>query len=184
MKFTTTIATLTTLLATTLAAPIEPYNGAQSIHPTTLSQYSVWTGATNYATAWGRIFKSGHESDVTTLVTFDFPAWTAGHKCELAFSLDSSATVTGSGQFDVFTSLAPATGSTTTWPSGNLRDQYLGRAQAVNGGYATAVDGYGSNGVFDCPAGRRMAGELVGVNDVVEIKWNGGVAGPYIIVSP
>ena len=69
MKFATTLATLTTLLATTLAAPIEPYNGAQSIHPTTLSQYSVWTGAINYATAWGRIFKSGHESDVTTLVT-------------------------------------------------------------------------------------------------------------------
>lgn len=35
-------------------------------------------------------------------------------------------------------------------------------------------------GVFDCPAGRRMAGELVGVNDVVEIKWDGAVAGPYI----
>ncbi|KAJ9643029.1 hypothetical protein H2199_004551 [Coniosporium tulheliwenetii] len=167
MHFTTTLATLSALLSAALAAPSpQYYNSANSIRPTTLSQYKVWTGAKDYATAEGRIYKTGRESDITTLVTFDIPQWTAGQKCEVAFELDNSATLTGSQQFDVFTSLAPATGPATGWPNGNLRDQFAGRAQAYKPGRATWLPGYGYQG------------------SLIARLWNGATAGPYIIVTP
>jgi hypothetical protein len=96
------------------------------------------------------------------------------------FNLDSTATLTGSGLFDVFTSLQPATTSTTTWPPGNQRNNQVARMQAVLSGEATYVSGF-PNTVqsFPCPSGVWPI-ELVGVFDVDNIQWSGSVAGPYI----
>lgn len=155
--------------------------GSDVIVPTTISQYSVWTGAINFNTGAGKIFKNGLVSDVTTLVTFDIPSAAAGKTCSLHFVLDSTSTLSGSAQFDVFTSLAPATMSTTTWPNGNLRDQYEGRMTAQANGEATWTDGFPSVPTFPCPAGVTLAGELVGTGDVDDIEWSQISAGPYIL---
>jgi Ubiquitin 3 binding protein But2 C-terminal domain len=154
--------------------------GSNILVPTAISQYTVWTGAVNFNTGAGKIFKNGIVSDVTTLVTFDIPASAAGSTCVFHFALDPSATLSGSEQFDVFTSLATATTSTTTWPSGNLRDQYVGRMTAVLNGEATWTPGFPNVPSFPCPAGQLLAGELVGTGDVDDIEWLQSVAGPYI----
>ncbi|KAH7396068.1 hypothetical protein BKA64DRAFT_675246 [Cadophora sp. MPI-SDFR-AT-0126] len=156
--------------------------GSDIIKPTTRSQYEVWTGAVHYNTPNGKIFKDGHSSDITTLLTFDFPAATYGKTCEFHFVLASEATskLSGSAQFDVFTSLAPATHSTTTWPSGNLRDQHAGRMQAYLPGEAQWLEGFPTYGKsFPCPSG-TLAGELVGTGDVDDIEWLAGNSGAYI----
>jgi hypothetical protein len=175
-----TAAIAAAILGFTAALPQSAIPTGNTIVPTTISQYTVWTGAINFDTGAGKIFKNGRVSDVTTLATFDIPASTAGKTCELHFVLDSSATLSGSGQFDVFTSLAPATTSTTTWPSGNLRDQYVGRMTAVLNGEASWTQGFPSVPSFPCPAGQLLAGELVGTGDVDDIEWLSINAGPYI----
>jgi hypothetical protein len=164
-----------------LPAPQSIPTGSDIIVPTTISQYTVWTGAINFNTGAGKVFKNGRVSDITTLATFDIPTAATGKTCELHFVLDSSSTLSGSGQFDVFTSLAPATTSTTTWPSGNLRDQYIGRMTAQLGGEATWTQGFPSVPAFPCPAGELLAGEFVGTGDVDDIEWLQSSAGPYIL---
>jgi hypothetical protein len=86
------------------------------IRPKTLSQYDVWTGAVRYRASHGKIFKDGHTTDVSTLLTFDFPPESQGKTCRFVFDLaaDPSATVSSSAQFNVFTSQAPATKSADT----------------------------------------------------------------------
>ena len=191
MKFPSIQASsLTTILAlastTTTAIPLQTRQIPTTIHPTSISQYTVSTGAINFSTPRGLVLKTGtSDSDVTTLATFDFPPTLRGLRCRFVFDLsgDASAVVTGSARADVFTSLAPATGSTTTWPSGNLRDQHVGRLVADVGGEARweqPVEGEAP--VFDCPWGTSLAGELVGVYDAVRIEWDGSVAGPRIEV--
>jgi hypothetical protein len=155
--------------------------GSNVIVPTAISQYTVWTGAINFNTGSGKVFKNGIVSDITTLATFDIPSSAAGKTCELHFVLDSTSTLSGSGQFDVFTSLAPATASTSSWPSGNLRDQYVGRMTAVANGEATWTPGFPSETSFPCPAGETLAGELVGTGDVDDVEWSQATAGPYIL---
>jgi hypothetical protein len=153
------------------------------IRPTITSQYNVWTGAVRYNTPNGKIFKDGRTTDITTLLTFDFPAASAGKMCSFQFDLssDPTAIVSGTAQFDVFTSLAPAHRSTTTWPSGNLRDQHFGRMTARRDGEATWVDGFPTFGKsFPCPAGQTYGGELVGTGDVDHIEWVAANSGPYI----
>jgi hypothetical protein len=164
-----------------LPAPQSIPTGSNVIVPTTISQYTVWTGATNFNTGAGKIFKNGRVSDVTTLATFDIPSAATGKTCELHFVLDNTATLSGTGQFDVFTSLAPATTSTTSWPNGNLRDQYVGRMTAQLDGEATWTQGFPSVPSFPCPAGELLAGELVGTGDVDDIEWTQSLAGPYIV---
>lgn len=151
------------------------------IRPSVTSQYEVWTGAVHYKTPDGRIFKNGRTTDITTLVTFDFPASSSGKMCSFHFDLDSSAKISGTGQFDVFTALAPAGGASSSWPSGNLRDQHIGRMTVKVGGAATWVEGFPTFGqAFPCPAGQTYGGELVGVGDVDLIEWVAGSTGPYI----
>ncbi|KAH8684309.1 hypothetical protein BGZ60DRAFT_426704 [Tricladium varicosporioides] len=189
MQFINTIIAAS-ILAFAAAAPTpspEPQttyyvpNGGNYIVPKTVSQYSVWTGAVKYNTNLGKIFKDGKTTDITTLATFDIPASLAGKTCSLHFYLDSTATLTGSGAFDVFTSQAPATQSTTTWPQGNLRDNHAGRMKAVIGGEATFLDGYPLHAKsFPCPAGYLVAGELVGTGDNINVAWDEFVAGAYI----
>ena len=174
-----TISLLTLVHAVPVPNPIP--SGPNVVAPTTISQYAVWTGAINFGTPWGKIFKNGQTSDMTTLVTFNFPAASAGETCAFHFSLDNSATFTGSGLFDVFTSLAPATETTTSWPPGNQRNDQVARLQAVVNEKATYVSGF-PNSVqsFPCPSD-TWAIELVGVYDTDDIKWNGSISGPYVL---
>ncbi|EON69901.1 hypothetical protein W97_09165 [Coniosporium apollinis CBS 100218] len=150
--------------------------------PAAISLYEVWTGAVQYKVDEGKIFKSGKTTDITTLATFEIPAWTGGLTCEFVFELTEGATLTGSKRFQVFTSQKPATASSKSWPSGNLRDQNLGTMEAVKPGRATIVEGPATSAFFPCPAGQTIAGELVGQNDQVDIAWNNKVAGPRIRV--
>jgi hypothetical protein len=155
--------------------------GPSYVLPTTISQYTVSTGAINFNTPNGVIFKNnGQSSDITTLITFNFPLEAQGKTCSFHFFLNPSAAVSGSGLFDVFTSLAPATHSTTGFPPGNQRNQQVARMQAVLPGEAT----YDPNiphpiQSFPCPSGIWPI-ELVGVFDVDNIQWSGSNAGSYV----
>lgn len=179
------------ILSITAAAPVaqspggnggSPFGQSNIIRPTVRSQYDVWTGAVHYNTTNGKIFKNGKTTDVTTLLTFTFPASTNGLRCEFHFYLDSTANVTGTGTFDVFSSLAPATQSTTSWPNGNLRDQYGGRLQTNKPGEAVFLSGFGNDAqVFDCPSNSVYGAELVPTGDVDDIEWVGHLAGAYIL---
>jgi hypothetical protein len=187
-------SSLATLLSFTAAAPVSqsstnntssPFSQPNIIRPSARSQYDVWTGAINYNTPTGKIFKNGQTTDVTTLLTFDYPAATTGLQCEFHFYLDPTATLSGTGAFDVFSSLAPATESTTGWPPGNLRDQDLGRMQAVLPGEAVFLAGYGNEAqLFDCPSMVTVGMELVPTGDVDDIEWVGALAGAYILYHP
>jgi hypothetical protein len=162
--------------------PTFPGSPAQIIRPDVTSQYEVWTGAIHRQTKRGRISKDGRTTDITTLLTFIFPAESVGKTCSFHFDLsdDSTAAVSGTGQFDIFTSLAPAEYSTFSWPPGNLRDQHIGRMTAKVGGEAEWVPGFPTFGQgFLCPAGQTYGGELVGVGDNDFIDWF-ATSGPYI----
>ncbi|KAH6644828.1 hypothetical protein C7974DRAFT_384364 [Boeremia exigua] len=178
------------IIGLTSAVPIDTNSGCPStgpepsniIRPAVTSQYEVSTGAVHYDVTSGKIFKDGKTTDITTLLTFEVPAESAGKICTFHFDLDSSATVSGSAQFDVFTSLAPAEADSSSWPSGNLRDQYVGRMAATVGGSATWVPGFPTFGQsFLCPAGQTFGGELVGTGDADVIEWLAGSTGPYIM---
>ena len=163
--------------------PCDKPAGSNIIRPKVTSQYDVWTGAVHRGTQNGKIFKDGKTTDITTLLTFDFPAASEGKTCSFHFDLcaDPSAKVSGTAQFDVFTSLAPAAGNTSSWPSGNLRDQHLGRMTAQTNGAATWVSGFPTLGQgFPCPAGQTHGGELVGVGDADFIEWLAGTSGASI----
>ncbi|KAI9764685.1 MAG: hypothetical protein M1839_005785 [Geoglossum umbratile] len=186
---TAVVASILSCLALTSAAPTArstpPYRPSTNytLYPYATSTYAVWSGAITYGTNYGLVQKTQTSSDITTLVTFDFPAWTAGKKCSFGFRLGNTATVTGTGQADVFTSLDNPHGSTTDWPQGNQRDQHLGRIQAVKGGSAVTVMDFGNNTPFDCPAGHRITGELVPTGDYDEIRWDVYTEGPELTVS-
>jgi len=181
----TAAAILSTVLALGAAAPAPlpdvPATGPGVVKPTTRSQYEVSTGAISYNTGVGKVIKTGGAaSDITTLVTFDFPADAAGKTCEFHFFLDGAQTVSGSGLLDVFTSLAPATASTSSWPPGNQRDQHVARLAVSLGAEAAYVDGFpNSIKSFPCPSG-TWAAEFVGVYDVDDIEWTGTASSSYI----
>src|SRR5204862_6006465 len=119
MKFTVAIAAILGA-ATTLAVPVPAQQSTGTVlYPRVTSQYNVWTGAVDFNVNTGLIRKDGKNPDITTLITIDFPASTAGQQCQFAFTLDSASTFSGSAKFDVFTSLAPAAGPTTTCPNAN-----------------------------------------------------------------
>ncbi|CAG5188724.1 uncharacterized protein ALTATR162_LOCUS12017 [Alternaria atra] len=196
MRFSTSAVALATISfasalpmntdSSTLTNCITPFSNptcSNIIKPEATSLYEVWTGAVQHNKINGKISKDGKTTDITTLLTFKFPPESAGKTCSFHFDLasDASAKVSGTGQFDVFTSLAPATGSTSSWPSGNLRDQHYGRMTAKHGGAATWVSGFPTFGQgFPCPAGNTYGGELVGVGDADFIEWVAGTSGAYI----
>jgi len=156
------------------------------IRPQVISTYQVWSGARQYAAPKGIISKpNGQSTDITTLATFVFDGTTAGKTCSVGFSLGSgtSSWVSGTASFDIFTSLEPAAPySTTSWPSGNLRDQYVGRMKAVKGGEATYATDIVSEKTFPCPYNTKVGGELVGTGDFDYITWDPATEGPYISV--
>lgn len=192
------VLTITAILgaASTIitAAPLERREAI--IYPAVTSQYTVSTGAVAYNTYYGLVSKSsggsgntnGQQSDITTLVTFDLSTVKPGSTCEFVFTLnanDYGAKVGGSHGADVFTSIAPAkTTSTSSWPSGNLRDQSRGRFVAsVGGGLAQWQSGFPSN-VFPCPSGMLLGAEIVGFNDVDILQWTAGQSGLSLVVTP
>lgn len=184
MQFTTSTTAFLALLGLTSALP-SPQNSPRNsgtITPAVISQYEVWTGAVHYNTPNGKIFKDLQKPDITTLLTFDMPSSLQGLTCEFHFYLDAASTLSGSEQFDVFSSLAPAAGSTTTWPQGNQRDQYIGRMAASVPGEATWESGFPQLWKsFPCPFGEQLGAELVGVSDQDDIEWlDSSTVGPYI----
>jgi hypothetical protein len=177
-----TLAAASAILAFASAAPTNP-----NIFPDKLSRYEVWSGKVTYDVPTGQIFKDGKTTDITTLLTFTFPDATAGKTCEFDFALNNClhcnpSPPTGTLQFDAYTAIKPADRSTNDWPSGNLRDQYIGRLKAVKPGIATPVEGFPHVGPFPCPAGKTLGGELVGAGDQVNIQWDGKGEGPYFRV--
>jgi hypothetical protein len=185
------VSSFAAMLSLITAAPVaqstpnnngSPFGQPNVMRPSARSQYEVWTGAIHYNTPNGKIFKNGQTTDITTLLTFNFSSTTAGLLCEFHFWLDSTANVTGTGTFDVYSGLAPATVSTTSWPPGNLRDQYGGRMQASLPGDATFLAGFGGDAnLFDCPSNNAYGVELVPTDDVDDIEWVGSLAGAYIL---
>ena len=206
MKFATSSAALSVaaLAGTTLAVPMQhsaelyPRNGRDSgpgefsavnprdvIFPQVTSQYNVGTGAVSFNTNFGEVDKytSNGGNDITSLVTFSIPSYPSGFTCELVFDLDSTRGVSGSASAQVFASLAPATATTSTWPQGNQRDQYVGTLKALSGERAT-WDLPASTRQFPCSdaVGRLYGGELVPTGDNDHISWVPGVDGPKIVV--
>jgi len=203
MKFSTASAlTVAALASSTLAAPTAPikprsYDNSTytyspqyplaTIHPIILSQYTVSTGAVNFATQTGLVSKSpnNHGADITTLVTFIVDQAYSGYTCRLGFDLAPTDVSSGSGQVDLFMSLAPAAGLSTTWPSGNQRDNFLGRIQTqvgTDGTFIQAIDGVDQGFPCSSIAGNYYGGEVVGVNDVDYVSWASINNGPKIIV--
>jgi len=163
-----------------------------AILPDFTSQYTVSTGAVDFHTSRGLVsrFPQNGGKDITTLVTFELPEQYANNQCQLVFDFgsDSSSSVSGTGQAQLFTSLAPAEKDTSTWPSGNLRNQHLGTIQVNAYGRATWEAGSGPgasvDGKFPCSAiaGKIYGGEVVPVGDVDNISWAAGRDGPKILV--
>jgi hypothetical protein len=172
MKFIATTSLLATLgVAAALPAPPP---GTNFVVPTSTSQYNVWNGATTFDTGVGEVFKDGKSPDITTLVAFDIPAAAAGKTCRFRFLLSPAATVTGSGEMDVFSTFAPPTHSTVQWPPNNNRNQELGRLIVSNDNvestYSTDIPAVGFS--YPCPAPGPYGIELVGVNDEDYISWS------------
>jgi Ubiquitin 3 binding protein But2 C-terminal domain len=171
-------------LAASAPAPVPqiPATG-NVINPTAVSQYDVWTGAIRYASGAGKIFKNGKVTDTTTLLTFTYPAASAGHTCTIHLYLSSTSTLTGAANFDVFSSLQPATKSTSTWPPGNQRNNQLARMKAALGAEATFLSGYPlAAQAYPCPAAGTVAGyEFVPTDDTTDIEWTQSASvGAYI----
>ncbi|KIX94323.1 uncharacterized protein Z520_10033 [Fonsecaea multimorphosa CBS 102226] len=179
-----------------------PYNGPSSsnqnqpiatILPDFTSQYTVSTGAVDFHTSEGLVWRTPYNNgnDITTLVTFELDAMYSGNQCQLVFDLGSDGTsfVSGTGKAQLFTSLAPATADSESWPSGNLRNQALGTIDVNAYGRATWEAGSGPGatvqGKFPCSmiAGMIYGGEIAPVGDEDVITWTAGQAdGPKILV--
>ncbi|RJE17125.1 hypothetical protein PHISCL_10538 [Aspergillus sclerotialis] len=115
----------------------------------------------------------------------------SGNQCQLVFDLGSDPTsyVTGTGKAQLFTTIAPATADSESWPSGNLRNQALGTIDVNAYGRASWEAGSGPGatveGKFPCSmiAGQIYGGEIVPVGDEDTISWTAGKGdGPKILV--
>jgi hypothetical protein len=172
--------------------PIVPYaQPIATVFPDFTSQYNSKTGAVDFHTASGLVSRSTNNggADITTLVTFTLGNEYQSNTCQLVFDLESpSSSVSGSQKAQLFTSLAPATADSSSWPSGNLRNQNLGAIDVVAHGRATWQAGSGpgatANGYFPCSAitGQIYGGEIVPQGDNVQISWPAGHDGVKIIV--
>jgi hypothetical protein len=126
------------------------------------------------------VVKNGVPADETTaIVTFDFPADSAGKKCELLFELwgdrDHS---TGTQTLDVFTYPDPPKGLSALAVEILGRDVHVGRIVAPLQANATWTQSYHGYPTIDCPAGRQLGFQYVGAGDRVEVRWDIGVTGP------
>jgi hypothetical protein len=184
MKYLTAVSSLFSLIAVAVAAPApapQVPTGPNIIKPSVRSQYYVSTGAISYNTGVGLVSKNGRTSDITTLITINIPAAAVGKPVKFNFALDSATTVTGSGLLDLFSSLQPATASTSTWGPGNQRNIQLGRLHVTKGAAATWVAGFptaSQSYVFN--AAGNYGFELVGVYDQDVVSWSGANNGLWI----
>lgn len=162
-----------------------------TVYPEYTSQFHSKTGAIDFHTERGVVSRStsNNGADITTLVTFELDAQYSSNMCQLVFDLnDYSSYASGSKKAQLFTSLAPATADSNSWPSGNLRNQELGSIDIVAGGRSTWEAGSGpgatANGYFPCSAitGHIYGGEIVPQGDNVEVSWPAGKDGVKIIV--
>lgn len=172
--------------ASVLAAPLEARDDL-SFGPSAIWKYSVRNGAIS-TTTFGEVSKdtSNGGNDITTLVTFTYPKEAEGKQCQFAFSLDSSAVVSGSQKLDVFTSNSPAPGPTTGWGPGNQRNIHLGRLSVSAPGDAIWDATYNAylTAKTPCKAEATVEGfELVGVYDNDYVSWDPDFAGPRIIYT-
>jgi hypothetical protein len=191
-------AVVSTPISTPISAPVAPaapYNSRgqpiATVFPDFTSQYNSKTGAVDFHTSTGLVSRSTSNggADITTLVTFTLDAQYASNQCQLVFDLNApSSSVSGSSKAQLFTSLAPATADSSSWPSGNLRNQNLGAIDVVAHGRATWQQGSGpgatANGFFPCSAitGQIYGGEIVPQGDNVQISWPAGQDGVKILV--
>ncbi|KAH0545411.1 hypothetical protein FGG08_000552 [Glutinoglossum americanum] len=184
-------ATLLTLLTASLATADlthrEPPADGSLLYPYATSQYSVSSGALDYGTPNGLVFKDQVTSDISTLITFNFPAWTEGRQCEFSFHLRSHeeggwATVSGTGEMDIFTTKGNPTRDTTDWPRESTRDGDLARIKAVIGGPAEVVMAFVDKSTFPCPAGKILTAEMVPTGDSDHVEWDVYTEGPQIRV--
>jgi ubiquitin 3 binding protein But2-like protein len=181
MKFITSLLPILTFAAAA-PAPQIPGSGAV-ITPSDISQYQVSTGAINFNVANGKIARSSASGDTTTLLTFNYPAAAAGKTCAIHFYLSSGSTLSGTKTFDVFSSLQPATHSTTSFPPGNQRNQQIGRLSVNLGSEATYEAGFPqAAAAFPCPAAGTAYGyEFAPNGDFSDIEWvQGGSVGAYV----
>ncbi|CAG9981133.1 unnamed protein product [Clonostachys byssicola] len=182
-----TLAAVFLTASSVLAAPLES-RAEVSFKPSAIWRYNVGNGAIS-ATNTGDVAKAPTNGgqDTTALLTFTYPSYVSGQKCQFAFSLDSTATLQGSAKLDLFSSLQPAPGPTAGWGPGNQRNVNLGRLNLFKPGQATWEATYSSylTQKTDCKApGTVEAFELVGVYDRDLVSWNPALAGPRIVVTP
>lgn len=155
--------------------------------PSKVGLYNTGTGSIALAPA-GVVskFPSDGGQDTTTLLTFTYPPEVAGKKCFFAFYLDSTASVSGIGKIDLFSSLGPAPDFASGWPPGNQRDKHIGRLSACLEDFArwdATYDSYLTEET-DCKApGTVEAYELVGVYDDDFVSWDPSMAGLEIHYS-
>ncbi|KAK5660043.1 hypothetical protein OQA88_13512 [Cercophora sp. LCS_1] len=125
-----------------------------------------------------RVYKSptsnGH--DLTTMLTFKYPAGFAGKQCWLEFFVPQGGVGTGGHLVDIFRQWQPVE----TCPSqGNNRDIQLGRMEIpVGGGKAGWTERYSRylTEPTKCPVGGTIEGfEVVGVGDAEDVNWKQGV---------
>jgi hypothetical protein len=152
----------------------------KELTPVCVYNYDVGTGAIDCNPAGGKIYKANADAGhhITTLATFEYTSDMAGKQCQVGWKLAPGAVSTGSQSFQLFSSLSPAPGCTSSWPPGNQRDQQLATATGVTPGGAPM---YLTAPVPCEAAGVKKGYELVGVNDNVLITWaDSTTSGPRI----
>lgn len=173
-------AIATAILAFASAAPTQIQERAAFFYPAdTVSTFSSIDGL-NFNTGTVQIFTDSTTLDqVSTLVTFSLPAESFGKQCTLHFIPQS---VSGSGQFDIFSSLAPASPTSTN----NQRNSFLIREQAFVDSSPIPVDT--ASDQFPCPSATTFGIELAPVadangNDYIVDDVTSGAVGSVISIS-
>lgn len=166
-----------------IAGPAKPSSG--KLHPCEITIYNVGTGSQSCSKD-GSAHICSNGQDKTTLLTYDIPDSLAGYKCQLDFCLGSGST-SGSSRLQLYDSIAtsPAcaqqSGYIANWPPSNWRGKNIGDLTVLPTG-SSPITSYGDSlvKVQDCPAGQRIAYELVGQGDDVAVKFNGSSEGLMI----
>ncbi|KAE8355477.1 hypothetical protein BDV28DRAFT_146149 [Aspergillus coremiiformis] len=182
------------ILALTLAtATTPPTHDQTTLWPSETYRYWVQTGQWKLDPEDDLlIVKNTNPADETTaIVTFNIPETAAGHKCTLLFDLGADDISTGSQQVDVFTATKPTGAlaesdlrSVSRQVDGIVwsRDAHVGRISVAAPGSARWILASLGYPGFDCPAGRVVGFEFVGVNDQVAMQWDTEVSGPRVRV--
>lgn len=173
------------------ASTVDTYGPLETILPVYTSTYHSDNGAVDFSVSRASVSRHtwNNGKDTSALVTFKVPEYHSSRQCQVVFDLTAySAYASGTQKAQLFTSLAPATASANSWPSGNLRDQHLGTINVIPGGRASWEAGSGvgatAQGYFSCSevAGKVFGGEVVPVGDNDEISWTANYDGVKIIV--